>query len=108
MKKVIKVTAPVYTVDLSNVETVGDIYVAFVEAKVIAGEAIRPYELYMYIGSYQNDVIAPVLDDACSAVRSFNTINDLLAEAVCTFVEKKNTPWYKKIWRKVTGFFHGK
>lgn len=108
MKKTVKKVGPVYTVDLTDIRTTGDVYYAFVDAKVTAGEPIRPYELYMYFGAYQNEVIAPTLDAVVKNVHEFLTHGNQVATAITDYIDKKNTPWYKKVWRKVTNLFHGK
>lgn len=95
-------------VDLTNAETYGDVYDAFVDAKVAAGEPITEQELIRVKGNVIDlmfNEVAGLLDDFDKNTKYIEIQDDKLAKKFIKIIENyenKKLPWYKRFWRWIT------
>lgn len=91
MKKVTKKFKPAYTLDLTNCETVEDVFYELVWTKVEAGLDIPAYQVQMIVDMEVEDSFSDLIDGLFDG-------NDLIiTEHVCINCPKK-APWYKRFW----------
>lgn len=99
MKKNTKKTKPTFVVDLSNVESVEDVKIAFIEAKAKAGVPVTMNELLAYV-RIGLKIAAELEKENMTLIE-----NDELANKMLKLIKKyenKKTPWYKRFWNWVT------
>ena len=94
-----------YIVDLTKAESAGDVYDAFIEAKVAAGEPIKEVEL-VRAKAHIIDIMFDTIDGITFEIdRKTQFIkDDKLAQDLVKIIKKhvaKKDPWYKRFWKWV-------
>lgn len=100
IKKITKVTKKdnrkELVVNLSNVNDIDDLYFNYAIGKCNAGIPLNNLEF--------TTIYRRGLNDAYTfAIEMFNVMSCL--NAACNEEQKKDEPWYKKVWNKITSPF---
>lgn len=98
---------PDFIVNLTNVESVEDINLAFIEGKIKAAKPISWNE-YMMLIDIITDVAANVANDMFDAFTGFKKTNPIeiskkeFDEIVNIINHTQKKPWYKRFWNWLT------
>ena len=90
-----KTKKPAYIVDLTKCINGDDVKFAFIKARAIAGDKIKPEEFDFIVEAVMFDTFAFVISAETSFIKQFINFLDKIEKP-------KKLPWYKRAWNWIT------
>lgn len=90
-----KTKKPAYIVNITKCVNGDDVKFAFIKAKAIAGEKVKPEEFDFIIETIAWDTFTFIMDAENTFIKDF-------IKALESVEKPKKLPWYKRAWNWIT------